>query len=217
LPSLSEWEGFAMTEPQKICILPGCDKPAHKLKDFCCYAHRGAWKALRATEGRTGLRGSKNAKQNRALHTLKSQSVGHFTFARINSCIFRIDAANKRGVGWLMEVAWPGGARQRWIARVGDRASEPLPLDVAKRAATSMLRERVKSEPRDWIAELNQVAADEVDRVAIMQERKRWPLDLMGGARRGAWPLEGGDRHAILSVELAAPDSTGEAGEREAA
>jgi hypothetical protein len=41
----------------------------------------------------------------------------------------------KNGVGWLMEVAWPGGARQRWVARVGDRGSEPLPLEEAKKAA----------------------------------------------------------------------------------
>ena len=25
----------------------------------------------------------------------------------------------QRGVGWLMEVAWPGELRQRWVARIG--------------------------------------------------------------------------------------------------
>ena len=68
-----------------------------------------------------------------------------------------------------MEVGWPGGARQRWIARVGNRASEPLTLDEAKRAAVAMLRERKETEPRDWIAELNKIAAAEIDRVAMQR------------------------------------------------
>ena len=94
---------------QETCRHCGCPLPTRRaLKDFCSYAHRGAWKALKATSGRTGLIGSKNAKQNKALQDLKRQSVGHFTFARINSGTIRVDGANKRGVGWLMEVGWPG-------------------------------------------------------------------------------------------------------------
>ena len=85
-----------------------------------------------------------------------------------------------------MEVGWPGGARQRWIARVGNRASEPLTFAEAKRAAVAMLRELEGVEPRDWIAELNKIAAAEVDRVAMMKERKQWPRDLVGGARAPA-------------------------------
>jgi hypothetical protein len=36
-----------------------------------------------------------------------------------------------------------------------------------------MLREGEKVEPRDWIAELNKIAAAEVDHVALRQGRKR--------------------------------------------
>ena len=38
---------------------------------------------------------------------------------------------------------------------------------------------RKKTEPRDWIRELNQAAANEVDR----GERKYWPVNLLGGER----------------------------------
>jgi predicted DNA-binding transcriptional regulator AlpA len=82
------------------------------------------------------------------------------------------------------EVAWPGGSRQRWVARVGDRASEPLPLDAAKQAAIAFLRERGKAEPRDLIAELDQVAANEVDGAVLQRERRKWPLNIMGGGRQ---------------------------------
>jgi len=104
-----------------------------------------------------------------------------------------------------MEVAWPGGARQRWVARVGNRASKPLPLDAAKRAAVAMLRERGKGEARDWI---NQIAANDVDRTVLMQERKQWPLDFMGGARRhsDSMQVDGKMRDEILSAELHAPE-----------
>ena len=91
------------------------------------------------------------------------QSVGAVTFAKVNSCTYRVGTRNKRAAGWLMEVAWPGGSRQRWVARVGDRASEPLSLEEAKQAAIAFLRERGKVKPRDFIAELNQIAANEVD------------------------------------------------------
>jgi hypothetical protein len=53
---------------------------------------------------------------------------------------------------------------------VGNRASEPLPLDEVKRAAVAILRKRRETEPRDWIAELNKIAAAEFDRVALAME-----------------------------------------------
>ncbi len=64
---------------------------------------------------------------------------------------------------------------------MGNWASEPLPLKEAKRAAVAMLRERGKVEPRDWIADLNKIAATEIDRVALAKKRKQWPRDLVGG------------------------------------
>ena len=136
------------------------------------------------SEYQSGLSGSKNTKRNKALRTLQKQSRGDFTFHRINSVTYRIDRPGKRAVGWLMEVAWPGGARQRWIARAGNRASEQLPLGEAKKAAVVLLRQRGKTEPRDWIPELNQAAADEVDRVARQKARRQAPVEVMGGGKQ---------------------------------
>jgi hypothetical protein len=186
------------------CKQCGAILPAkRKLKDFCNYAHRGQFNALEATNHQTGLACAKNTKQNNALLSLKRQSVAGFSFARINSSTYRLDRPGRLGAGWLMEVAWAGGIRQRWIARVRNRASEPLPLDAAKRAAVAMLRERGNVEPRDWIKALNQIAADEVDRAALMQERRLWPLDLVGGSRRGSMQIDRETRAAILQTELA--------------
>ena len=103
----------------RVCARPGCGNPllpGRRLKDVCSYACRGQLKALEATGHRTGLKCSKNTKRNKALQTLKRQSVGAFTFSKTNSCTYRLDRPNKLGAGWLMEVAWPGGARQRWVA-----------------------------------------------------------------------------------------------------
>jgi hypothetical protein len=101
-----------------------------------------------------------------------------------------------------MEVA----SRQHWVARVGNRASEPLTLKEAKRVAVAMLLERVKAEPRDWIAELNKIAAAaEVNRVALAKERKRWPCDLVGGSRHGS--INGALRNAILDAEIGSEES----------
>src|SRR5262245_15501798 len=72
------------------------------------------------------LNGSKNTKQNKALQTLKRQSVAGFSFVQINSCTYRLDRPSTLGAGWLMEVAWPGHAKQQWVARVGNQASDPL-------------------------------------------------------------------------------------------
>jgi hypothetical protein len=161
-------------------------------------------KCLRLQEHRTGLKCSKNTKQNKALQTLKRQSVGGFSFSKTNSCTYRLDRSNKLGAGWLMEVAWPGGSRQRWLARIGNRTSEPLSLDEVKSAAVAMLCERGTTEGRDWIAELNKIAASEVDRVASAKERKRWPLVLIGVHVRFMHRIEVSDdlRKAILDAEL---------------
>src|SRR6185437_16644480 len=55
-----------------------------------------------------------------------------------------------------------------------------LPLEQAKAAARDLLSTKGKSEPRDWIAGLNQLAANEVGRAAIERQRRQWPLNLMG-------------------------------------
>ena len=151
----------------RVCARPGCGNPllpGRKLEDFCTYSCRGQFKALEAISGPSGLVGAKNTKQNKALQTLKRQSVGRFSFARINSCAYRLDRPGKLGAGCLMEVGWPRGARQQWIARVDNRASEPLALDEAKRAAVAMLREQ----------QLNKSAAAEATRC---DPRCRAPCD----------------------------------------
>ena len=191
-----------------VCARPGCGNPllpGRRLKSFCSYACRGRFKALEAVGHRTGLKCRKNIKQNKALQTLKRQSVAGFSFVQINSCTYRLDRPNKLGAGWLMELARPGGGRQRWVARVGSRASELMTLDEAKRAAVAMLRERTKCELCDWIAELNRTAAAEVDRVALAMEHKQWPRDLLGGSTRGSMRIDRDQRNAILSAELFIP------------
>jgi hypothetical protein len=174
---------------------------ARRLKTFCSYACRGQLQVQKATADRSGLVCSKNARQNKALQSLKRQSVGAVTFAKINPITIRMDCSRKKGAGWLMEVAWPAVSRSRWVARVGNGGSEPLTLDTARQAAVSFLRERGSRRQREWSAELNQVAAGEVDRAAQQQERRLWPIDLMNGSRRGF--VE--QREAIVEAELATP------------
>ena len=97
-----------------------------------------------------------------------------------------------------MEI-WPG----QWVARVGNLSSLTLPLSAAKKAAIELYRSKGKREPRDWIAELHQIAANEIDRAAIERERRRKappPIDLVGGPRRGRVDPE--LRRAILDTEL---------------
>jgi len=67
-------------------------KEPRKLKDFCTHA----------------CRGQKAARNNKELRRVKMQSVGSMTFAKVNSCTYRVDTRNKRAAGWLMEVAWAG-------------------------------------------------------------------------------------------------------------
>jgi hypothetical protein len=118
-----------------ICANPDCTKPLttpRKLKSYCTYACRGQHRTLLAITPQTGLSGAKNTRQLKALRDLKSQSRGEVAFVRVNDVTIRVDAPNRRGAGWLMEVAWPGGRQQKWVARVGNRASEPMLLNDAK-------------------------------------------------------------------------------------
>ena len=164
-------------------------KEPRKLKDFCSYSCRGqhSVKALDGPKHQGAYLGAKNTRKTKALQRLRRASIAGIAFERINSVTIRIDQPYKKAVGWLTEVAWPSETKQkRWVARVGDRASESLPLEEAKRAATTMLRKRGKAEPRDWIKDLNQLAANEVERAYWAQEKRTWPLDLMGGQRHRA-------------------------------
>jgi hypothetical protein len=59
-----------------------------------------------------------------------------------------------RRLGYVMEIA-----DGRWIARVRNRRSDPLPLGAAKEAAIELYRSRHEGQPRDWIHELNNLVA----------------------------------------------------------
>jgi hypothetical protein len=93
-----------------------------------------------------------------------------------------------RALGYVMEV-WPG----KWVARVRDLASLPSSLTAAKQAAIDLYRSRKSGEPEDW--NLNQTAANEIDRAEIARQRRTWPVDLMGGHRQS-------DKRPALTVEL---------------
>ena len=81
-----------------------------------------------------------------------------------------------------------------------------LPLDAAKQAAVVLLREKEKRRAKpNHIDELNQIAANEVDRAIIQRARKHWPIDLMNG-RCGGFVEE---REAIIEAELAMPYEDG--------
>jgi hypothetical protein len=115
-------------------------KEPRKLKDFCSYSCRGqhSVKALDGPKYQGAYLGSKNTRKTKALQRLRRASIAGIAFERINSVTIRIDQPYKKAVGWLTEVAWPSETKQkRWVARVGDRASESLPLEEAKRAAAN--------------------------------------------------------------------------------
>jgi hypothetical protein len=182
-----------------------------KLKDFCSYSCRGqhSVNALDGEKYRGAYLGSKNTKRTKALRSLKRQSVGHFTFSKINPVTYRIDRQGKNGVGWLSEVAWPGETKkERWIACVGNHRSEPLRLAEAKQSARAFLTTKRNAEPRDFIKELNQLAANEVDWAHWTQEKRRWPLDLMAGQRhrKPLFEVNPNLRQAILDTERVLKD-----------
>ena len=49
------------------------------------------------------------------------------------------------------------------------------------------------------LRELNQIAANEVDGAALAEERKRWPVDILGGQRRGVIDAE---TRAVVQDEI---------------
>jgi hypothetical protein len=46
--------------------------------------------------------------------------------------------------------------------------------------------ETAGGKPTNWIEKLNQRHANEIDRAYWTREKRKWPVDLMGGARQGA-------------------------------
>jgi hypothetical protein len=64
-----------------------------------------------------------------------------------------------------------------------------------------MLCKPEKAEARDWIAELNQTAATEVDRAVIERQRRQWPLNVMGANNRQAPRIKGTPRPSWILRE----------------
>jgi hypothetical protein len=146
------------------CLNCGAELPARRqLKTFCNYACREQFQAAKAIGVPSGLRGSKNTKQLKALRSLKRRSIAGFAFTRINEVTYRVDTRAKLSAGWIMDTGWPGNLGGRWVARVGKRTSWPLPLDEAKRAAIAMLKDPNEGHPSGGIAELNQLAVRAVE------------------------------------------------------
>jgi hypothetical protein len=55
-----------------------------------------------------------------------------------------------RPLGYVMEIV-----DGRWVARVENLSSAPLPLGAAKKAAIELYRSKDKGQPKHWIRELN--------------------------------------------------------------
>jgi hypothetical protein len=104
------------------------------------------------------------------LQSLKKASREGFSFAKINSITYRLEPESGALVGLRRSAGLPLCA--------SSQASERLSFAEAKKAAVAMLDDRGKAESHDWIAELNQLAAEEVDRVERDRQRKYWPVDL---------------------------------------
>jgi hypothetical protein len=100
--------------------------------------------------------------------------------------------------GYVMEIS-PG----RWVARVSNFSSEPLTLGAAKKAAVELRCSKDPGQPRDWIYELNRKMVAEIDRAHLAQEKRRVPINLMGGHR---WPttlaINPELRASIMETEL---------------
>src|SRR5215813_4602916 len=65
--------------------------------------------------------------------------------------------------------------------------------------------ETARCKPTNWIEKLNQRHANEIDRAYWTREKRKWPVDLMGGARhsarRSTLTLDPKLRQSILDTE----------------
>lgn len=178
-----------------------CGKPLperRKLKDFCSYSCRGqnAVEALDGVEYQTALVGSKNTRITKALQRKKTR----FQVEKVNARTWRVSSHTRKGLAWLMGIGCG-----LWIARRGDRRSEPLEFSQARAEALAMASDPKRgTEVADPIRELNQATAEALDRDAINRQRRKWPVDLMGGNCRGA--VDPKLRQSILDTERVLTD-----------
>ena len=100
-----------------------------------------------------------------------------------------------KALGYLMKV---GGSL--WIACVGERRSDPLPLFKAKDAARRMDRERdFGTDVSDPVHALNLATAADLDggnQIVTM------PIDVMGGQNRRRGIIAPEIREAVLATEI---------------
>jgi hypothetical protein len=134
------------------------------------------------------------------------RSFAHFSrqlsFQKLNSVTWKLtdgvqintgSGRNSRALGYVMEV-FSG----RWMARVGNLGSDLLSFGAARQEAIRFYRCRDKG-TMDWIHELNLRAA-EMNRAALASDKRKTPVDLIGGQRHGL--IDPKIRAAVLEVEV---------------
>ena len=159
------WKNIPPNTPK--CTQCGVElQSPRKLLKYCSYPCRGQHEVVRIGEMcPEAFKGAKNIRKIKALKGVQTRYSGTPTFARVNEVSWRMDTMNKKGAGWLIDVS-PISDRKAWVARVGDRGSEPMTLDEAKGAAIAMHRSKNigdKRTPDQWIEALNAQAAGIVD------------------------------------------------------
>ena len=93
-----------------------------------------------------------------------------------------------------MEV-FPG----RWMARVRNLGSDLLSFGAARQEAVRLYRCRDKG-TIDWICQLNLRVAAEISRTALASDKRKTPVDLIGGERQGH--VDPKIRATVLDAEI---------------
>jgi hypothetical protein len=94
--------------------------------------------------------------------------------------------------------------RRRRRLEASDKVPSTLAAGSFRKGDFSSI-ETASYRPTNWIEKLNQCHAGEIDRGYWTHEKRKWPVDLMGGARHSArWPTPTIDqklRRTILDTE----------------
>ena len=135
------------------------------------------------------------------------RSSAHFsnelTFQKLNSVTWKLtdgmqintgSGRASRALGYVMEVS-PG----RWMARVRSLGSGLLSFGAAKQEAIRLCGCPDKG-AMDWIRQLNLRAAAKINRTALASEKRKAPVDLIGGERKGH--IDQKIRAAVLDAEI---------------
>jgi hypothetical protein len=150
-----------------------------------------------ATPQKSEVSGGRNRKDRPRYYLF--EKLNEVTFKMTDGSPVNVDGAFghagyrvTRPLGYLMRVDG-----SQWVACVGKRRSGPLPLQRAKEAAKRMDREaEFDVAPPDPIRALHLAAIASED----VTDRKRWPIDIMGGQRRG--DIDHDLRRCIVDTEM---------------